>query len=218
MRQSRIAGRKSLAQRLKRWVADLERLGIRSDAFPSDNVKLLRVITRLLQIAVLIGIAIQASGQVISRPDVPDKIKAPAGEEVVLQAHASGSQIYVCQPGTDGKLAWTLKAPDAELHDQQGAVIGRHYAGPTWKDNDGSEVTGKAVGRVDSPDPDSIPWLLVTITGHSGDGVLSRVTSVQRIQTKGGLPPPASGCNTSKQNVEAKSSYTADYYFYEPAK
>ncbi len=135
-----------------------------------------------------------------------------------MQAHASGSQIYVCQPGTDGKFAWALKAPEAELHDQQGAVIGRHYAGPTWKDNDGSEVTGKAVARVDSPDADSIPWLLVTIAGHSGDGVLSRVTSVQRINTKGGLPPPAADCNTSKQSLEVKSSYSADYYFYAPAK
>ena len=176
------------------------------------------MITRLLQLAVLAGIAIQASGQGLSRPDVPDKIKAPAGEEIVLQVHASGSQIYVCQPATDGKLAWTLKAPEAELHDQQGAIIGRHYAGPTWRDNDGSEVTGKAVARVDSPDADSIPWLLVTVTGHSGDGVLSRVTSIQRIHTKGGVPPPASDCNPSKQNLEVKSSYSADYYFYRPAK
>jgi hypothetical protein len=74
------------------------------------------------------------------------------------------------------------------------------------------------VGQVDSPDSDSIPWLLVTITGHSGNGVLSRVTMVQRIHTKGGLPPPAADCNTSKQNFEAKSRYTADYYFYAPAK
>jgi hypothetical protein len=172
----------------------------------------------LLPIAIVIAIAIQAGGESVSRPDVPDKIKAPAGEQVVLEVHASGSQIYVCQPGADGKLAWTLKAPEAELHDQQGAIIGRHYAGPTWNDNDRSEVTGKAVSRVDSPDSDSIPWLLVTATGHSGNGVLSRVTSIQRIHTKGGLPPPAADCNTSKQNLEVKSSYTADYYFYAPAK
>jgi hypothetical protein len=176
------------------------------------------VITRLLQTAVLIGVVTQASGQGIARPDVPDKIKAPGSEEVVLQAHALGSQIYVCQPGTDGKFAWTLKAPEAELHDQQGAIIGRHYAGPTWKHNDGSEVTGKAVARVDSPDLDSIPWLLVTTTGHSGDGVLSRVNSIQRIHTKGGQPPPAADCEASRQNREAKSSYTADYYFYAPPK
>ena len=166
----------------------------------------------------MLAIAAQASGQGVSRPDVPDKIKAPAAEEVVLQAHASGSQIYVCQPGTDGKFAWTLKAPDAVLRDQQGAIIGSHFAGPTWKDNDGSEVTGKAIAKVDSPDSNSIPWLLVSATGHSGDGVLSHVSSIQRIHTKGGLPPPAADCNAAKQGVETKSSYTADYYFYAPAK
>ena len=172
------------------------------------------MMTRLLQIAALIAMVTPARAQSVARPDVPDKIKVPAGEEIVLLAHATGSQIYVCQAGADGKLAWTLKAPDAELHDQQGRIVGRHYAGPTWKLKDGSEVTGKAAARVDSPDANSIPWLLVTITGHSGEGVLSRVTGSQRIHTKGGLPPPAAECNPAKQNVELKSAYTADYYFY----
>jgi hypothetical protein len=174
------------------------------------------VIARWLQTAVLIGVVTPASGQGITRPNVPEELKAPGGEEVVLQVHASGSQIYTCQLGTDSKFGWTLKAPDAELRDQQGAIIGRHYAGPTWKHTDGSEVTGKAVARVDSPDSDSIPWLLVTAAGHSGDGVLSRVTSIQRIHTHAGLPPLAADCNASKQNVEVKSAYTADYYFYAP--
>jgi hypothetical protein len=176
------------------------------------------MIARLWQTALLIGFATLASGQGISRPDVPDKIKAPSGEEVVLLAHASGSQIYVCQQGTDGKFGWLLKAPEAELHDQQGAIIGRHYAGPTWKYKDGSEVTGKAAARVDSPAQDSIPWLLVTATGHSGNGAFRSVTSIQRIHTKGGQPPRAVDCNATKAGVEAKSSYTADYYFYAPAK
>lgn len=159
----------------------------------------------------------QANPQGGPSPDVPDKIKAPAGEQVILKVRASGSQIYVCQQGSDGKSAWTLKAPEAELRDDQGQIIGHHSAGPTWKHNDGSEIQGKAVARADSPDADSIPWLLVTVTGHSGNGVLSRVTSVQRIHTKGGQPP-AAGCDASKQNSEVKSSYTADYYFYAPAK
>lgn len=132
----------------------------------------------------------------------------------MLVAHAIGSQIYTCEPGTDGKPGWTLKAPEAELRDQQGAIIGRHYAGPTWKHNDGSEVEGKAVARADSPDSDSIPWLLVSATGHSRVGLLSHVTSIQRIHTHGGKPPSGSDCNASKQNSEVKSSYTADYYFY----
>jgi hypothetical protein len=162
----------------------------------------------------LLGFALLASGQVIPRPEVPDKIKAPAGEDVVLVAHASGSQTYVCQAGADGKLGWTLKAPEAELRNDQGAAIGRHYAGPAWKLNDGSEVTGKPIARVDSPDPGSIPWLLGTAIGHEGAGTLSRVTTIQRLNTKGGVAP-AGVCT---QGAESKSPYTADYYFYAPAK
>ncbi len=173
--------------------------------------------TKLLLIAILIATVVPALGQGVARPDVPDKIKVPAGEEPVLEVHATGAQIYVCQPGADGKPAWTLKAPDAELHDQQGGVIGHHFAGPAWSLSDGSEVTGKAVAKVDSPDPNAIPWLLVSSTGHSGSGVLSRVTRIQRIRTNGGLPPAAE-CDAAKQNIEVRSAYTADYYFYAPAK
>jgi len=169
---------------------------------------------RLFAIGVLFGLALQANGQMIPRPDVPEKIKAPASEGVVLVAHASGSQIYVCEQGADGKLAWTLKAPDAELRNDQGGIIGHHFAGPTWKLNDGSEVTGKAAARVDSPDAGSIPWLLVTVTGHTGDGALSRVTTIQRIHTKGGVAPT----DACTQGTETKSSYTADYYFFAPPK
>ena len=176
------------------------------------------MISRYLPISLLLGVAIHASGQGIPRPEVPAEIQAPAAEEVVLVAHATGSQIYNCQAAADGKYAWTLKAPDAELHDANGAVIGKHYAGPTWKSTDGSEVKGKATAHVDSPDKDAIPWLLVNVTDHSGDGALSRVTNIQRIHTRGGRAPSAAECNASRQNAESKSSYTADYYFFAPAK
>jgi len=149
-------------------------------------------------------------------PDVPDSIQAPAGEEVVLSVHASGSQIYTCQAGADSKFSWTLKAPEAELRDRKDKVIGQHSAGPTWTLKDGSAVTGKAVARVESPDPDSIPWLLVTVVSHSGKGLLTNVTTIQRIHTQGGQPP-ASGCDESHRDAETKSSYTADYFFYAPA-
>lgn len=157
------------------------------------------------------------SWQAVHRPDVPEKLTAPAAEEVILRAHATGSQIYVCQPGSDQKPAWTLKAPEAELFDADGKSIGRHYAGPMWKHADGSEVTGKVTARQDSPDGDAIPWLLLTASGHSGSGVLSRVTTIQRIHTKGGQPPAAASCDDSQRGHESKSAYSADYYFYAPA-
>ncbi len=176
------------------------------------------MIAKCVFAALAVGVVTPALAQYIARPAVPETIKAPANEQPILKAQASGSQIYTCQQGKDGAFAWTLKAPEAELRDQHGKVIGQHYAGPTWKSNDGSEVTGKAVARADSPELDSIPWLLVTATGHTGDGALSHVSSIQRIHTHGGQAPAAATCNASKQNTEEKSSYTADYYFYVPVK
>ena len=158
-----------------------------------------------------------AAGQQMPRPDVPDKISAPQNERVVLATHASGFQVYVCDAAADGQWAWTLKGPEAELLDARGVMVGRHYAGPTWKHNDGSAVVGKMQAKVDSPEPGAVPWLLLVATGHSGNGVLSHVTTVQRIHTKGGQPPPSDGCTTSHRGIEAKSGYTADYYFYEPS-
>ena len=149
--------------------------------------------------------------------DIPPALQAPASEKLVLQSHATGWQVYTCGTDAEGKLKWTLKAPDAELHDTQGKVIGLHFAGPTWKSADGSEVTAKAAAHVDSPDSRSIPWLLLTATGHSGQGRFAHVTSIQRLHTLGGAPPAATECNASKANTEARSRYTADYYFYAPA-
>ena len=158
-----------------------------------------------------------AKAQKESPPDVPAAIQAPSGETVVLLAHASGSQIYTCQTGSDGKFAWTLKAPEAELTDQEGKVVGAHFAGPSWRYKDGSEVVGKAAAHADSPDADSIPWLLVKAVNHSGDGLLTKVTSIQRVHTHGGKPP-AEGCDASHRDAETKTSYTADYYFHAPVK
>ena len=190
--------------------------GLPGRAESTPRCKLLDVTTKLKHLLFLLVIAglPLASAQNPSRPDVPDQIKVPGSEELLLEAHASGFQIYTCQAGADGRPAWVLKAPDAELRDPEGKVIARHFAGPTWKHNDGSQVTGKAVARVDSPAADSIPWLLLTAAAHSGDGVFSRVTSIQRIHTQGGQPPPASACDASHPNDEIKRPYRADYYFY----
>jgi hypothetical protein len=153
-------------------------------------------------------------------PDVPDAIAVPAGLEPVLSVSAKGSQIYICQAGADGKFAWTLKGPEAELHDRKDKVIGQHFADPTtklptWKLKDSSEVSGKAAAHVDSLDADSIPWLLVNVVNHAGKGMLTDVTTIQRVHTHGGKPG-SDPCDESHKDAETKSSYTADYYFFAP--
>jgi hypothetical protein len=178
---------------------------------------MVRVLILVVLPGMLLAFAQQSAPQKEPPPDVPDAIQVPAGLEVAIYAHATGSQIYTCQAGAEGKYAWTLKAPDADLHDRKDKVIGHHAAGPSWKLNDGSEITGKAAAHVDSLDPDSIPWLLLNVVSHSGKGQLSEVTTIQRVRTHGGMPP-AEGCDSAHANAETKSSYTADYYFYAPTK
>jgi hypothetical protein len=134
----------------------------------------------------------------------------------MLKVSATGYQIYVCQAGADGKPAWTLKMPLAELCDEKGSVVGSHYGGPTWKLQDGSEVTGKLLAKAGAPDKGAIPWLLVSVASNSGKGALARATSIHRVNTTGGMSP--ANCGESDLGKEAKSAYTADYYFYAPGK
>jgi len=145
---------------------------------------------------------------------VPEQIQPPAGEQLLLQVHAKGDQVYTCKEGVT-QFAWTLKAPDAQLFDKDGKSFGKHFAGPSWEASDGSRVTGKAVANVPSPDADSIAWLLVNIVNHEGTGLLSRATSIQRINTKGGKAP-ASGCDAVHAGQELRVAYSADYLFYAP--
>jgi len=141
---------------------------------------------------------------------IPGAIAAPPNSQLLLVARARGVQIYVCGPE-----GWVLKAPDALLYDEQGSAIGKHFAGPTWQHDDGSRIVGKLAAKLDSPDPAAIPWLLLNITVHQGDGVFSRITAVQRINTVGGLPPK-SVCSEANRDAEHNSPSSADYYFYAP--
>ncbi len=150
----------------------------------------------------------------IPAQEIPKKLHPPENEQLVLQVHAKGDQIYTCK--NDGtQFAWTLKAPDAQLFDKDDKPFGKHFAGPSWQANDGSKVVGKAVASDPSPDINSVPWLVVTVVSHEGDGVLSRVTTIQRIKTKGGKAP-ASGCDATRANQELRVPYTAVYRFYAP--
>jgi hypothetical protein len=74
---------------------------------------------------------------------------------------------------------------------------------------------GKAAANVASPDADSIPWLVVKVVSHAGDGVLTRVTTIQRINTKGGKAP-ASGCDAAHAGKEVRVANSADYFFFAP--
>jgi hypothetical protein len=146
---------------------------------------------------------------------VPDNLKTSITEVISLKAQGKGVQIYECKADTNDstRFEWVFKAPEADLFDDTGKMIGKHYAGPTWEVNDGSKVVGTVKQRDNGPDPDAIPWLLLTAKSTSGNGVFSRVTSIQRLNTVGGTAP-AEGCNKALANKEIRIPYKATYYFY----
>jgi|HubBroStandDraft_2_1064218.scaffolds.fasta_scaffold287957_1 hypothetical protein len=169
---------------------------------------------RRLAFAVLLVLASTGFSFCVGAQEVPKQLQAPPGERLLLQVHAKGDQVYTCKSDA-AQFAWTLKAPDAQLFDKDGKSFGKHFAGPSWEANDGSRVVGKAVANAPSPDADSIAWLLVNVVTHEGSGVLSSVTTIQRLNTKGGKAP-ASGCDAGHVGQEVRAAYSADYLFYAP--
>jgi hypothetical protein len=138
---------------------------------------------------------------------LPAAIAAP-GETTVLTVHAVGQQLYDCKPGADGKLVWTFNAPQATLT-VDGKVVGHHAAGPSWELDDGSSIVGKAVGNAPGAKADDIPWLKLEVVSHNGSGKLSDVTTVQRINTVGGVLKDS--CD--RQGAGRGMPYAADYVF-----
>jgi hypothetical protein len=170
----------------------------------------LRSFPRMLQMSVCV-----VMGGCASAPPVPASLRVPTDQVLIAQLHATGAQIYQCQPskGDPSQFEWSFKQPEAALFTKWGRNIGKHYGGPTWEANDGSKVIGEVVERSDSPKPNSIPWLLLRARTTSGHGLLSGVKFVQRLNTVGGAAP-FTACRQDQAGQQLRVSYSADYLFY----
>jgi hypothetical protein len=146
---------------------------------------------------------------------VPDQLKPGANESLAMIVPAKGVQIYECRARRDqaGAYDWAFVAPEADLFDARGNRTGRHYAGPHWEATDGSKILGTVKERADAPVPDAIPWLLLTAKSVGPEGSFSRVTSIQRVNTVGGVAAKT-GCSQATAGTPARITYTADYYFF----
>ena len=131
-------------------------------------------------------------------------VEPPAGTTLLLTAAGEGAQVYTCAAGH-----WTLKAPDARLLDERGQEIGTHFAGPTWRLTDGSEVKGKMIASRPASDGSSVPSLLLQAVPASGTGKFANVTYIGRTETHGGAAG-ADPCTSGEKRVP----YAAKYSFY----
>jgi Protein of unknown function (DUF3455) len=136
-----------------------------------------------------------------------------AHEKYAFALPAKGVQIYECRIAADGKAAWAFVAPEAELFDTSGKLVGKHYGGPTWESNDGSKTIGTVKQRADAKTANDIPWLLLSAKSTGPNGAMAAVTSIQRVNTVNGVAP-ADGCGAGKAGTVARVPYTADYYYF----
>jgi Protein of unknown function (DUF3455) len=118
-------------------------------------------------------------------------IPLPENTSVVLAVASEGVQIYESKPGSTGAYEWVLEAPEAELKNLSGEVLGKHFGGPTWSLNDGSQLVGNLppLKIVNDPDGRNIAWLLVAVKSKTESGILSKIDYIMRIATSGGVPP-----------------------------
>ena len=148
-----------------------------------------------------------------SFPPLPDStLAAPKGNHLAFFHDAVGVQIYSCQQGSSG-FAFGFVAPEARLFDHRGNVVINHFGGPTWQSvADGSSVIGTTIAKF-TDDPNSIAELLLAGSSHTGNGIMSDVTFIQRLETVGGLAP-STGCDADHLGEVVRVPYTATYFFY----
>jgi len=144
--------------------------------------------------------------------EVPEAIAA-RGEVLIATVHAVGAQVYECKENSDGRLNWQFREPIATLF-MAGKTVGRHYAGPNWEMTDGSAVRGKVTGQSPGESPNDIALLKLDATPWRGAGLLSHISTIQRLNTRGGVANETA-CDSAGTFLSVP--YTADYAFYRKA-
>ena len=163
---------------------------------------------------VLLNVAVRATILLTTQAtaQTAPAIEGRDGMEIVT-LHAEGAQIYECKPDSGNKsegraLTWQFREPIAALI-LDGKSVGRHYAGPNWDYFDGSAVKGKVVASAPGATSNDIPWLKLDAVEHRNSGILSGVTTVRRINTRGGLAQGS--CERAGDFLSVP--YSADYVF-----
>jgi hypothetical protein len=196
---------------------------------------------RVAVVGLMITTGVRAAhAEDITVPPVPDNLNVDDGNEVFLVGHGVGTQNYVCTTSATSVsgFAFSLFTPEATLFNKEGKQLITHFFSPnsdptlkppeagtirvTWEDSrDSSRVWAKLLEQsLDERfvQKDAVAWLkLQTVgvdVGTTGQGRLTKVTFIQRLNTAGGLAP-ASGCSTFEDlGRRAFVPYSADYFFY----
>jgi len=146
---------------------------------------------------------------------LPEAVRVPAGHKAAMTVVGVGELTYECKAKATDAAAfeWTFAGPMAKLMDSATQKeVGKYYGGPTWESMDGSKVTGKQVAVAPGM-AGSIPLQLVKADPAMGNGSMTGVTYIQRVNTKGGVAP-TDACTSAMAGTKKTVPYQADYVFY----
>jgi len=162
-------------------------------------------------------LALPVAAQVSAPAGISPALRTGPGEAPAMMLTGSGVQIYTCSPSTldANAYGWYPSAPDATLYDGSRGVA-RLATADHWESlDDRSSVSGILV-RMQSGGAGNLPWTLMRASPVGDSGMFAGVTSVQRVNTRGGAAPSA-GCDETHVGTEARVDFTADYNFYRRA-
>jgi hypothetical protein len=151
----------------------------------------------------------------IAPPAVPRSLQAAPDVEAAFMLSGSGVHVFECK--VNGLVAdaygWSFTAPDATLYEGGSRSVGIHNVPNLWESStDRSSVSG-IINATQGAGANNLPWARLRALPLSVDGMFAGVTSIQRVNTSGGVAP-AGGCGADNVGAEARIGFRADYYFY----
>jgi len=180
--------------------------------------KIVSTALTLAAAAALSACAGMAPAPVFSQDALPDAVKVPAGQRVVLETVGVGEITYECRAKAGDAMAfeWAFVGPRADLNGRDGKKLGTYYGPPaTWESSDGSKLTATQLAVAPSG-TGNLPYQLVKANPAMGSGAMTGVTFIQRVALKGGVAP-AAACTTANKGERQIVKYQADYIFWKAA-
>jgi hypothetical protein len=148
----------------------------------------------------------------ISSPNVPPRLQAGPAEVAAFSLRGEGVHVYECKPGFDGRLTWVFSNPEVNFSDGATTVATQNQVN-FWESTSDRSSVSTIVRASAAAGSDNLPWTLYAAQSNDTGGRFGGVTSVQRVNTVGGVAP-STGCSDTTAGTEVRVPFRADYYFY----
>jgi len=171
---------------------------------------------RTLSTIVVTLLALPAFGAIAPPAGLARNLQPTADEAPAFRLLANGIQVYECRAALTGQdqYHWVFVAPDATLNDPaSGHDVAAYRSIDQWNSLTDLSSVSAVLRATQEAGSDNLPWTYMRAIPASADGMFAGVTSVQRVNTRGGAAP-RNGCGADTAGAEARVPFTAEFYFY----